>query len=77
MRRPFLWLLVAILISVPALMQIPKVGLDTDLIRLLPDNSKSAEMKQKMDTIISGSGGFFAILLESSDKEKLLQALMP
>jgi len=73
-RYPIIFLIAVLLISIPAVQQISHLGLDTDLIRLLPDNNKVVKLKKQFENIISGSGGFFAILLESSDREKLLQA---
>jgi uncharacterized protein len=66
--------LAAITITIPFYLQISRVGLDTDLIRLLPENSRTVKVKNQADQIVSGSGGFFALLLESSDREKLIRA---
>jgi len=74
LKRPFLWLISALILSIPAVMELSRIGLDTDLIRLLPEHSRAAVLKKKMDNITSGSGGFFAVLLESKDREKLNQA---
>jgi predicted RND superfamily exporter protein len=73
-QYPLIVLTAAMLLSIPALQQLPQVGLDTDLIRLLPDNNKVVQLKRTFDKIVTGSGGFFAILLESSDKKMLMQA---
>jgi len=74
MRKPVIWLMAALIVSIPAVLQFSDVGLDTDLIRLLPENSRAAILKKKMDDITTGGGGFFTILLESSNKEKLTRA---
>jgi len=74
LRRPLIWLTASILISIPAVLQFSRLGLDTDLIRLLPEDSKAAQQKKQVDQIAEGSGGFFAILLESQDKTKLTSA---
>lgn len=75
LRRPLVWLLASIIISVPFVMQFSHIGLDTDLIRLLPKDSRSAKMKKQVDQVITGSSNFFTILLESNDKEKLREAV--
>ncbi|UCH97763.1 MAG: hypothetical protein JSV88_13170, partial [Candidatus Aminicenantes bacterium] len=75
LEKPFLWLIAALIVSIPAIRQFSNVGLDSDLIRLLPENSRASILKKKMDNITTGSGGFFAILLESPDKDKLTRAL--
>lgn len=74
LRKPFVWLMAALIVSIPAVLQFSRVGLDTDLIRLLPENSRASILKKKMDDITTGSGGFFTVLLESSNKEKLTRA---
>lgn len=74
LRKPFVWLMAALFVSIPAVLQFSRVGLDTDLIRLLPENSRAAILKNKMDDITTGSGGFFTILLEGSNKENLTRA---
>ncbi len=75
LRRPFLWFFAALLLTVPAVMQFSRVGLDTDLIRLLPEESRAAKLKKQMDVLATGSGGgFFAILLESGDNAQLTRA---
>lgn len=74
LRKPFIWLMAAFILSIPALLQFSYLGLDTDLIRLLPENSRASILKKKMDDITTGSGGFFTILLENSNKKKLTRA---
>ncbi|MGD8539797.1 MAG: MMPL family transporter, partial [Candidatus Aminicenantes bacterium] len=73
-KRPTLFLFLALIITIPAVWQLNKLGLDQDLIRLLPDENRVVLLKKKMDKIVTGSGGFFAILLESPDEGKLLDA---
>ncbi len=73
-RRPFLFLLLALLVTIPAVLQLNRIGLDTDLIRLLPENSHAVRMKKQVENIVTGSGGFFAVLIESSDRLSLLKA---
>jgi predicted RND superfamily exporter protein/glycosyltransferase involved in cell wall biosynthesis len=73
-RRPMLFIFLAAIITIPAVWQLNELGLDQDLIRLLPDENRSVILKKKMDKIVSGSGGFFAILLESPYEGRLLEA---
>ncbi|NIM16778.1 MAG: MMPL family transporter [Candidatus Aminicenantes bacterium] len=75
LRHPLLWIMAALVLSIPAILQFSHVGLDTDLIRLLPEDSRATILKKQVDEIVTGSGGFFTILLESPDKEKLTRAL--
>ena len=67
-RRPTLFLFLAAMLTIPAIWQLNELGLDQDLIRLLPDENRVVLLKKKMDKIVTGSGGFFAILLESPDE---------
>lgn len=74
LKRPLVWLVIAIIITIPAVLQFSNVGLDTDLIRLLPEDSRAYKMKRQVDQIAHGSGGYFSILLEHKDKTKLTAA---
>ncbi len=73
-RRPWIFLGVTILLSIPALSEVRKINLDTDLTRLLPKHSAAAQWTLALRGAV-GDGGYFAVLLEGSDRERLLQAV--
>lgn len=72
--HPWLFLFLALITSLIALLQFPRLGLDTNLIRLLSQESRSGQLNKEFENIMIGSGGFFVILLEDPDKESLLPA---
>ena len=71
LRKPFVWLMAALIVSIPAVLQFSRVGLDTDLIRLLPENSRASILKKKMDDITTGSGGVRIEVVGHTKLEKL------
>jgi predicted RND superfamily exporter protein len=73
-RRPRLFLIVALGISIPAIFNLQHLRMDTDFIRLLPENNRVVILKNQIKNIVTGSGGFFTVLLESADRERLLTA---
>jgi len=73
-RHPAAWFLVTLLLSLPAFYSIRNLGLDTNLIRLLPSHSPAAEWTRELEKVVS-DGGYFTILLESGDREKLIRAV--
>lgn len=70
-RHPVIWLGSGLFLVLLALTQLGKLGLDTDLIRLLPDSHSAVKMKRQMSRLHSGTGGSFVILIHGSDSDKL------
>jgi predicted RND superfamily exporter protein len=75
-KNPLGFVLVALLITLPAVWQLPRLGIDTDLIRLLPENNRVVRLKPQFEDIVSGSGGYFTLLLENPDKTVLMKAYL-
>ena len=73
-RQPGLWMLIALILCVPAIYQIQQVKLNTNPLRLLPKNSRSAVLTKELESMVEEKG-FFYVLLQSPDKEKLIEAL--
>jgi hypothetical protein len=73
-RRPWLWFVVTLVISLPALWQVRDVGIDTDLIRLLPRTSRASVLTRQLENVVS-DGGYFTVMVESDDREQLLRAV--
>lgn len=73
--HPWLWLAASFLVTLPFVFQFSRIGLDTDLIRLLPEDSRAVVMKKQVDEIATDSGGFFALLIESKNSAALYAAL--
>lgn len=69
-RRPGVWLGVALLISLPALIEVRKIGLDTNLKRLLPEHSAAVEWSNRLEEA-TGDGGYFSLLIEGDDRAVL------
>ncbi|MFC2164547.1 RND family transporter [Acidobacteriota bacterium] len=73
-RHPFIWLFLVLIVSLPAVYGTTKIGLNTSLTRLLPDHSPAASWTRKLRTITS-EGGYFTIIFESQNREKLTAAI--
>jgi len=73
-RQPGLWMIIALILCIPAIYQIQQVKLNTNPLRLLPKNSRSAVLTRELESMVEEKG-FFYVLLQSPDKEKLIEAL--
>lgn len=73
-RYPLIWLFITFIPSIPAFYGINHLALDTDVVRLLPESSPAAQWARKLKTIV-GDGGFFTILVNGEDREKLIKAV--
>lgn len=74
-RYPAGWILFALLLCLPALSQIGKVGIDTSVVRLLPDDSPASRWTRELEPQVSGERSFFYLLLEGEEKKRLVQAV--
>ncbi len=72
-RRPFLLLLLTALVTVPAIIHLNKIRIETNLIRLLPRHSKAAFFTKKLEKVVS-DGGHFTVLCEGEDPTLLNRA---
>jgi uncharacterized protein len=73
-RHPYHWLGALFLVSLPAVYEVRKIGLDTDLTRLLPEKSQAVRWTRELEKTV-GDGGFFSILFEGDDPAVLLRAV--
>jgi len=73
-RHPFVWLFITLALSVPAIFGVTKIGLDTNLARLLPEHSPAARWTKKLQSITS-EGSYFTIIFESQNQEKLRETI--
>ena len=73
-RHPLTWLLASLMLSVPAVQQVTQIGLDTNLKRLLPVHSPAAEWSRALESVV-GDGGYFSVLFEGPEREKLITAV--
>jgi predicted RND superfamily exporter protein len=73
-RHPYLWLLAALCLCIPALQQAASVRLDADPIRLLPKNSRASELTRELEPIL-GERSFFYVLFKGENPEALLNAV--
>jgi uncharacterized protein len=74
-RHPGRWLLVTLILSLAGVKEVLKVGLDTDLTRLLPRNSRAVYWSQQLGPKVGGDGGYFSVLFEGQDHERVLHAV--
>jgi predicted RND superfamily exporter protein len=73
-RHPLIWLVATLLLSVPAVLELGRLDLDTNLVRLLPNKSPAAFWTRQLQTAVSDEG-YFTILFQSPDKERILPAV--
>jgi predicted RND superfamily exporter protein len=68
------WLLAGLILSLPALLGVRGIRLDTDLIRLLPKSSRAALATAQLESAIGGSSNL-AVIYESDDPALMLRAI--
>jgi hypothetical protein len=68
------WILVTLAICVPAFMRASTLGLDTNLTRLLPENSRAVMWSEELEPLV-GDGGYFSVIFEGGDSETLRQSV--
>ena len=73
-RHPYLWLLVALCLCIPALQQGASVKLDADPIRLLPKTSRASALTRELEPVL-GERSFFYVLFKGDDSEALVNAV--
>lgn len=73
-RRPWVWAACALLLVLLSLQGVARLGLDTNLIRLLPRSSPASENTRELETVVGG-GGSFTVMFEGEDREALLAAV--
>jgi len=73
-RHPIFVLALALVICLPPALQLNRLRLDTNLLRLLSEDNRVVVQKNQIRDIVTGSGGYFIVLLGSEDREKLFSA---
>ena len=69
-RWPAAWVLTTVLLCIPAFMSASRLGLDTNLTRLLPDNSSAVKWSEELEPLV-GDGGYFSVIVEGGAPEAL------
>ncbi len=73
-RYAFLWVGLTLLLTVPAFMRARTLELDSDLTRLLPQDSPAVQWSRDLEPLV-GDGGYFSVIFEGGDPESLAQAV--
>lgn len=73
-RYGWLVVLASLALCVPAWMQARQLGLDTDLRRLLPEDSPAVRWSNELEPLV-GDGGYFSIVLEGATPEARREAV--
>ena len=73
-RFAFLWIGLTVLLTVPAFMRARTLGLDSDLTRLLPQDSPAVQWSRDLEPLV-GDGGYFSLIFEHGDPESLKRAV--
>ncbi|HSQ79116.1 MAG TPA: MMPL family transporter, partial [Candidatus Bathyarchaeia archaeon] len=68
------WLIATLLLSIPAVLELGRLDLDTNLVRLLPNKSPAASWTRRLQKAVSDEG-YFTILFQSPDKDRILPAV--
>lgn len=74
LQRPVMLLVAAGVLSVPAAWQASQIRLDTDLKRLLPNDSRAVRWSRELETTV-GDGGYFSLIFEGDDPVALDRAV--
>lgn len=73
-RWAAVWIGVTLLLTVPAFMRASTLGLDTDLTRLLPEDSRAVQWSRELESVV-GDGGYFSVIVENGEPETLRLAV--
>ena len=73
LKYPYLVLACVLLVSVPAVIEVQKVFVDPNLVRLLPKDSRAAVNTRTLSSI-TGDGGYFTMMFTSDEKNHLIEA---
>ncbi len=74
LRHPWLWLLAALAISVPAYQQVRKLSVDANSVRLLPKGGRSARLQREIGGKVGGEE-YFYFLVAGADRQRLVEAV--
>ena len=69
-RYAFVWIGLTLLLTVPAFMRARTLALDSDLTRLLPQDSPAVQWSRDLEPLV-GDGGYFSLIFEQGDPETL------
>jgi predicted RND superfamily exporter protein len=75
LSRPWLLLGACAALCVPAASEARRIRLDTDLKRLLPEDSLAVRRSHGLESVVGGDGGYFSVLFEGPDHPVLVRAL--
>ncbi len=73
-RWPVAWVMLTAALCVPAFMSARALGLDTNLTRLLPENSRSVRWSEELEPLV-GDGGYFSIIFEDAPEDALRRSV--
>lgn len=72
-RYPVIWLLLPVLISIPAFISVQDIKLKTNLLRLLPEKNRATQKTRELNNKVSGGGGHFTVLIGLPSSKTNLQ----
>ncbi len=73
-RHAYACVLLSMLLCIPAFLQARKIGLDTDLTRLLPESSPAVQWSDELEPLV-GDGGFFSVIVEDAELPVMRRAV--
>ncbi|HPN83077.1 MAG TPA: MMPL family transporter, partial [Spirochaetota bacterium] len=73
LRHPLVVLLLAALVTIPAFVEVQKITIDPNLVRLLPGHSRASTNTVALSPV-TGDGGYFTMVLSSDDTNRLVPA---
>ncbi len=73
-RHPWRWLAATFVLCLPAAIAVRDIGLNTDLLRLLPEQSPASRWTRQIGKVVA-EGGNFTIVFQGDDTNKLVQAV--
>lgn len=73
-KYPWQMILLTIVLTIPTIFLVSRITIDTNLIKLLPNNNKTAKITRELQDKV-GDGGQFIVIFEGNDKAKLIEAV--
>ncbi|MDR2733709.1 MAG: MMPL family transporter [Spirochaetota bacterium] len=73
LRHPYRLLAIIALVTIPAVIEVQKIFIDPNLVRLLPTDSRASKNTRTLSAI-TGDGGYFTMIINSDESNTLVQA---
>jgi predicted RND superfamily exporter protein len=73
LKRPYMVLAIVALVTIPAIIEVQKIFVDPNLVRLLPTTSRASKNTRELSAV-TGDGGYFTMVFTADDTNALVAA---